>query len=440
MSERLKNILQFAGLAPGASVVLPHDLHTSLGTPLAPDIIFVPDNAVTVTSDAVNVTVTNDSAEPQSGALLVESWHTIERAFGDEANKDLPVKPYIVVGSGELIGIGLPVVFRPGDPAGSHQNVFVTWDEAYAALQSVAGRGNVILEFDDQFSSPCVVPPGVWKMDDVTWTHFVRDAGVAIELADGASIVCPVGNTLRITGYSLGINSDRKGPIAPFVDLNVICDGFGVGFQNTDPAALPMFVTNASIAIFFTGSCSVGAIGPVAAPLIDIRGQFTFLIGGGGHIDNNAVTDTLGGGVFVVGMFGDVIGGGDTTNEYFFPALFAAGGLVETDFAVQFNRHLVFSTSVTAADSPHQVNYNEIVLVDSTTGPVTILAPAANPAPGERMTVKDIGGNAAVNNITISPMGPRGTIPADTVESGSINTNFGSKTWVCDTIGNWWLL
>src|SRR5262245_12749728 len=96
MAARIKNTLQFT-LAGGATVVLPHDLHTQDGLKLVPDIVFVPSPFLTVTVDDVNVTLFNEDGTEISGAILVEWWHTIEREFGAVQNKDLPVKPYIVV-------------------------------------------------------------------------------------------------------------------------------------------------------------------------------------------------------------------------------------------------------------------------------------------------------------------------------------------------------
>lgn len=97
MAERLKNTLQFANLAPGASIALPHGLHTSVGRPLAPDIIHTPNPGLAVVSDKTNVTLTNTGSLTLSGSILVEAWHTIERAFNDANDEDLPIKPYIVV-------------------------------------------------------------------------------------------------------------------------------------------------------------------------------------------------------------------------------------------------------------------------------------------------------------------------------------------------------
>jgi hypothetical protein len=98
MAERLKNILSFANLAPGASITIPHGLQTSRPRPLAPDVVFIPSAALDLTaSDSVSVTFLNQGPVALSGDVLVEAWHTIERAFGDVADEDLPVKPYVVV-------------------------------------------------------------------------------------------------------------------------------------------------------------------------------------------------------------------------------------------------------------------------------------------------------------------------------------------------------
>jgi hypothetical protein len=96
ITPRLKNTLALVALAPGASIVLPHALSNGQRD-LDPDIIFLPDEGLAVTaSDTTAITVVNNSAVPISGTILVEAWHTIERAFGANTNVNLPVKPYIV--------------------------------------------------------------------------------------------------------------------------------------------------------------------------------------------------------------------------------------------------------------------------------------------------------------------------------------------------------
>lgn len=95
MAQQLKNTLQFVRLAPGAAATLPHGLHAQ--RPLVPDVIYLPGEGLLVAADDVSITLTNDSGSDFSGAVLVEAWHTIERAFGDVIQQNLPVKPYIVV-------------------------------------------------------------------------------------------------------------------------------------------------------------------------------------------------------------------------------------------------------------------------------------------------------------------------------------------------------
>jgi hypothetical protein len=99
-TPRLKNTLALVELLAGASVVLPHNLSNGQRD-LDPDIIFLPNELLQVTaSDTTSITVMNtgevDVAPAISGSILVESWHTLERAFGSDANVNLPVKPYIV--------------------------------------------------------------------------------------------------------------------------------------------------------------------------------------------------------------------------------------------------------------------------------------------------------------------------------------------------------
>jgi hypothetical protein len=97
-SQRIKNTLSFANLAPAASIILPHGLKTSNFRPLAPDIIFIPNADLEVTASTTeSITIKNNGVDPLSGSILLETWHTLERTFDGVQNVDLPVKPYIVV-------------------------------------------------------------------------------------------------------------------------------------------------------------------------------------------------------------------------------------------------------------------------------------------------------------------------------------------------------
>jgi hypothetical protein len=166
MATQLKNTLVFTDLAPGATVVLPHGLF--IGTngvlPVTPDIIFLPGPDLSVTADAINITLTNDGASELSGSVLVEYWHTIERAFGDVANEDLPVKPYIVVGAEDA-----------GQPPQPPFPVPLTTIIIYARTtgSDVTGNGQTIPTAYRTFQRavrdiPSITAPGVTYIVDIT--------------------------------------------------------------------------------------------------------------------------------------------------------------------------------------------------------------------------------------------------------------------------------
>jgi hypothetical protein len=94
MASQLKNILSF-NIPGGGSQTLPHNLNIQ-GEPLIPDVIEFDASGFEVTADAFNVTVKGVG----SVDVLVESWHTIERVFGDVAITHLTPQPFVVDGGG----------------------------------------------------------------------------------------------------------------------------------------------------------------------------------------------------------------------------------------------------------------------------------------------------------------------------------------------------
>jgi len=95
MAPQLKNALAF-NLAAGSTAVIPHNLNNGQ-LDLVPDIVFVPSADLDVSADDQAVTLVNRGGSLIAGSILVESWHTIERAFGAASNTALLPQPYIVV-------------------------------------------------------------------------------------------------------------------------------------------------------------------------------------------------------------------------------------------------------------------------------------------------------------------------------------------------------
>lgn len=72
----LKNLVDFAGVAIGATAVKPHGLLEN-GVAVRPNMIMLsPSGSFTAVADAVNVSVTNVSSDVGSVIAFCEHWHT----------------------------------------------------------------------------------------------------------------------------------------------------------------------------------------------------------------------------------------------------------------------------------------------------------------------------------------------------------------------------
>lgn len=111
MGTQIKSAVSFVNVAPGAIATLAHGLVGPDGRALLPDIVILDAAgfAVTAVGD-ISISVRNDGPDPANLNVLLEAWHTIERAFGDAADLNLPVKPFIVTPSGS--GGGNPIVVQ----------------------------------------------------------------------------------------------------------------------------------------------------------------------------------------------------------------------------------------------------------------------------------------------------------------------------------------
>jgi hypothetical protein len=97
--QKLKNILAFTGLTVGVPVVRAHGLTWNPDRKVIPDICLLDEAGYTVTADDTNVTITRTTG-PADVNMLVESWHTIERAFGASSIVHLTPQPIVIEGAG----------------------------------------------------------------------------------------------------------------------------------------------------------------------------------------------------------------------------------------------------------------------------------------------------------------------------------------------------
>lgn len=138
MAQRLKNIVQFTSITPNVPAQLPHGLHDSLGHPLVPDLLALSLPGITVSADAINVTIVA-TVNVAAVAVYCEAWHTIERSFNDVNEEELVPQPF-VIGGGNNIAHPERTLFvakawsAPTDPT----RQFTSIADAYAAAAAMA--------------------------------------------------------------------------------------------------------------------------------------------------------------------------------------------------------------------------------------------------------------------------------------------------------------
>lgn len=163
MATLLKASIEFANIAAGDTVVLPHGLNID-GRGIAPDQCDSNNvNLVVQSADDTNVTVTNIGSGAESGYVLCDRWHTIVRNVPAGAVNLIP-QPFVPASGGAAIAAlaSTPAQSLVWQPAGTRQgNVYADWTELYTARQQIDGP--VVIGVDDSLDTP-VVPAGTWNL------------------------------------------------------------------------------------------------------------------------------------------------------------------------------------------------------------------------------------------------------------------------------------
>jgi hypothetical protein len=357
-----------------------------------------------------------------------------------------------------LVSPAFEVIYRPEDPAGSRANVYVTWEEAYAALQATAEFGQRYLLFDPQFSTTvdgfgfasCQIPAGAWDMTGVVWCSMGLNIGVVIE--EGARFTSSdffiIDGGPGPGGLIITYDGDGSSGFTPFDSLAMHIKGIRTRLTNTIAGAAPMISGENGFLLASLGGNVTGGVGsgnePMLAPVIDLKGGSFFGLMLDGSIFDGVVTDSVGGGLFDVVLYTDgafvehgFAGDANVNFDWTSQPWGLAPGQATVD-SVHRDRHLVrfLNPVVSPADSPYQADYNELVRVDTTLGPVTIMLPFATPACGERVTVVDFSGSAAPL-LAVTVDAQVGEFINNPGTSDTITTAYGARTYVCDALGNW---
>lgn len=415
---------------------------------------------IQISEDGVNWTTAYESVSYASHLNAPELSANFIRAVGNQATAasitvcaEIPRIPVAPLGP-DGVAFGNWIVWRPGAtgafaPGG---NVVTTWAEAYALIEKYRPHGQVNLQIETWHDSGVLVydpggpnqedlvgyaevPEGTWDMQNV-WLWSIYDSAghfANLTFADNAFFI----NLSNINGYRLNIIS-KSTVSSPIILNGQGCNILG-GRQELfclTATAKPLIQCQGGFGgIFNTGNNvfshmlgrndpnSFGTL-PSLAPVFDVNGQgFTLIEYASKGVLANTVTDSVGG-----GFLDWVNTGSDGDTSFDQPAIPGTTTQIAESAGGQ---PILRVKPITVADSPYNAKWGECILVDCSGGAVSIVAPSANPALGQTLTVKDASGDAAANNITVSPSG------ADTVEDGVLSVNGAAKSWTTDGAGNW---
>jgi hypothetical protein len=366
-------------------------------------------------------------------------------------------------GSTALTEPALGFVYRPFDPAGvDYDNVYVSWTNLMAAIESARKRGPLRLYFDARFSPDfdgiaasgrraITIPSGTWDMFNVIWgahpekdffsgcsiifdedCHIVDlqmiDSPADFVLVNRSSVNVPIvlggpGKLLVISGYLQVANNSIPGSV-PF-----------------NPTAKPIFKIEdgggfAPLNCTSTFACLGLHIysGPTT-PLLDLNGGGLVLTG---LLFNR---DTIGASqpnscIITIGSFNNDSGFGNTQDWIFTdPGMATTTFLVDGDTRTRYWMDVDNVVITPAVGSPYVVKHNQCINADTTLGQLDLTMPTAKISRGDKVFIKDWAGVASpADPIVITAM------PGESIEgaaSYTISVANGGVTTVSDGQGRW---
>ena len=317
------------------------------------------------------------------------------------------------------------LIYRPGSGLAG-PTVFDSWAALIAQLAALRawnnGSGSYTILFDDSITSPAPVPAGAYDMTNVVWSGRSLVPTFAT-VAEGA-----IFTQLRHITFSLQVTFTGTTPpvsdfgTSPFESFAldagaaIACVGTGPFLRNT-AASFAIVALRDGARIPFGGTQVLDIA--TAAP-----GAGLMIVGfSGATLESNVVSGIAGAMARLVWLSSSAQLSEDQ------PAFTGVGGVLDP---ANDTRRRRFPTPVITFDT--FVDPNVVARVDTTGAPVTITLPPAFNNRGLSVVVKDIGGQAAANNITIAPQG------SDTVDGGFaqfIAVARGSLTFTSDGVSDW---
>lgn len=360
------------------------------------------------------------------------------------------------------VSISMPtptITYRPGAtganaPGGS---VFTTWAEVQVALDNTKYLGLRLLNFDNSFApasttgvpaaggkNPAPIPSGGWDMTQVVWTaqDFLGGGqNRAIEFLDG----CQISNfyTSSTSVSTWWFNGTSGTPVFSF-DGNILTINNALWTAtNNNAAATPMFkITGTSGLILLNNAWNnfgggLASVSVPDAPVFDVNGGSFTTLQNGGMWPNGFFT---GAGTIRIRNKAPT-SDGQLNGQFGISADYTWSQPAFTGTFFVTNEYVDLKTVTANISSPGgSAQIGQFVKANTVVGagnPIAIAAPnAIVQRAGGYFTVKDTGGFASTNNVTV-------TVPAgefmDGVLDGTyvINTDRGSRSFMMDSAGRW---
>ena len=317
------------------------------------------------------------------------------------------------------------IIYRPGSGL-SGPTVFDTWAGVIAELAALRavnnGSGTYTILFDDSIVTPAPVPAGVFDMTNVTWAGMLsRAVTVTVAVAEGAVLL-----QLRHIVDAIQVTfTGATPPVADFANpfevfaidtgTSITSTGTGPFLRNAGPGSVVLALRDGST-ITYSGT-----------QVVDVATTSTpgFLIVGfsGSSLNSDTISGIPGSSV----QLSWLVSSAQLSEDQ--PTFSAAGGAISVENSTC--RRFFSTLTIT---SNQNVDPNVIARVDTNGGPVTITLPSAFNNRGLSVIVKDVGGQATTNNITIVPSG------GDTVDGAAaqiIAVDRRSLTFTSDGTSDW---
>lgn len=135
MADQLKNIIT-VDLVVGANPPVAHGL-TIAGRGRIPDIVAPDQGGLSITADATNLTITNNTGAAVTARIFVQFWHTYERALGGVQNTTLTPQPFFLQGASST-GAGLTLGQAYKNGAASPQAIAIDTTRGPVQIRDIA--------------------------------------------------------------------------------------------------------------------------------------------------------------------------------------------------------------------------------------------------------------------------------------------------------------